>query len=156
MKPIIFEITGEIEAPAELVYQIIADYRDGHPHIVPKKYFKSLTVEQGGIGKGTIFVTETEAFGRKQTMRMHVTEPSPGSVLVETDYDSGIITTFTVTPDGEQRSKLTLHTRAEPKPGLMGLIERFLSPGLLRKMYLAEFETFNQYLRSNQYRAQTN
>jgi hypothetical protein len=39
-------------APAQ-VYAIIANYREGHPRILPKE-FSGLTVEQGGIGAGTI------------------------------------------------------------------------------------------------------
>ena len=37
-----------IQAPAQQVYAIIADYGNGHPRILPKPYFVSPTVEQGG------------------------------------------------------------------------------------------------------------
>jgi hypothetical protein len=45
--------SAEIDAPAQRVYSILADYREGHPRILPKEYFPFLQVEQGGIGAGT-------------------------------------------------------------------------------------------------------
>ncbi len=36
-----------VPAPAREVYAIIADYRDGHPKILPRPPFVSLEVEQG-------------------------------------------------------------------------------------------------------------
>ncbi len=41
-----------IPAPAAAVYALLADYRDGHPRILPPA-FSDLTVLQGGIGAGT-------------------------------------------------------------------------------------------------------
>lgn len=43
-----------IDAPPDRVYALIADYRSGHPRILPKAYFKELVVEQGGVGAGTV------------------------------------------------------------------------------------------------------
>jgi len=43
-----------IPAPAQKVCDLIADYRDGHPRILPKPYFVSMEVEQGGYGAGTV------------------------------------------------------------------------------------------------------
>ena len=37
-----------ISAPVRSVYDLIADYRNGHPRILPKPYFVSLHVEEGG------------------------------------------------------------------------------------------------------------
>lgn len=43
-----------IAATAPRIYERLADYRDGHPHILPPRYFRNLVVEQGGRGAGTI------------------------------------------------------------------------------------------------------
>ena len=48
-------VSSLIQAPAQQAYAIIADYRNGHPRILPRPYFVSLTVEQGGVGAGTDF-----------------------------------------------------------------------------------------------------
>lgn len=37
-----------IAAPAPVVYSIIADYRHGHPSILPPRYFDNLEVLAGG------------------------------------------------------------------------------------------------------------
>ncbi len=71
-----------MDAPADRVYAIIADYRNGHPHILPKQ-FRNLTVEQGGVGAGTIIRFEVRVFGQTQHFRAVVSEPEPGRVLVE-------------------------------------------------------------------------
>lgn len=41
-----------IAVPAAKIYAIIADYRNGHPRILPKPLFVSLEVEQGGRRHG--------------------------------------------------------------------------------------------------------
>jgi hypothetical protein len=46
--------SAEVKAPAEKVHAIIADYRNGHPQIVPRPPFGRIEVEQGGFGGGTI------------------------------------------------------------------------------------------------------
>jgi hypothetical protein len=46
--------SAEVKAPAEKVYAIIADYRHGHPQIVPSPPFGRIEVEQGGFGAGTV------------------------------------------------------------------------------------------------------
>jgi hypothetical protein len=87
-----------IQAPAQQVYAIIADYRNGHPRILPKPYFVSLTVEQGGVGAGTMVTFQMKVMGSWQTFHAVITEPEPGRVLVETDSSAGTVTTFTVDP----------------------------------------------------------
>ena len=59
MQHIIVEESAVIGAPTSKVYDIIADYQNGHPHIVPKKYFKSVEVESGGVGAGSIICVAT-------------------------------------------------------------------------------------------------
>jgi hypothetical protein len=46
--------SAEVKVTAEKVYAIIADYRHGHPQIVPRPPFGRIEVEQGGFGGGTI------------------------------------------------------------------------------------------------------
>src|SRR5215813_13655906 len=99
-KPATHIITASATIPArrERVYSLIANYRDGHPRILPKQ-FKNLVVEQGGIGAGTVIRFQMSVFGKLQTFRASITEPEPGRTLVETDLDTnGAVTTFTVNP----------------------------------------------------------
>ena len=128
--------TATIDAPAPVVYDIIADYRTGHPRILPPQYFGSLTVERGGRGAGTRITFEMKAFGRVHVSSAEVTEPQPGRRLVET-IDTGIVTTFRVDPLDSGTSRVAIET-AYDKPGIQGWIESLLSPPYLRKVYAAE------------------
>ena len=128
-----------INAPAGLAYAIIADYRDGHPRILPRPPFVSLDVEQGGTGAGTVIRCQIRMFGRTQTFRAEITEPDPGRVLVETDLDTGVVTTFTVEPVGDG-ARVTIGTDIEGHGGLLGRVERFFVTRLLQPVYAREIE----------------
>lgn len=130
--------SASIAAPAATVYGIIADYRAGHPAILPRKYFRNLAVEAGGTGAGTRIRFEMRVLGATRTVHGEVTEPEPGRRLVETYPDSGTRTTFLVEPAGDGRAAhVTISTRYE-NAGWPGWVEWLLVPGLLRRIYRAE------------------
>lgn len=130
--------SATIQAPAATVYGIIADYREGHPSILPPNYFRNLEVDAGGTGAGTRIRFEMRMLGATRTVRGEVTEPEPGRRLVETYPDSGARTTFLVEPVVDGRAAhVTISTRYE-NAGLPGWVEWLLVPGLLRRIYHAE------------------
>jgi hypothetical protein len=137
---------ARVNAPPERVYAIIADYRVGHPAILPKQ-FTSLVVETGGTGAGTVIRCELRVLGQKQAFRAAVTEPQPGRVLVETIIEGDpLVTSFTVDPaDGGRASEVTISSVITRKPGVRGIIERFLSPRILAPMYRDELQLLNEY-----------
>lgn len=141
-------VTDEIEAPAQEVYAILADYRTHHPHILPANAFKRLVVEEGGIGAGTVFAAEMVALGRTQHFRMRVTEPEPGHVLAEHDLSKELVTTFTVTPLDVGRCTVTIATTWQPAGGIMGWVERLTTPSFMRRIYRAELAQLNRYAQS--------
>lgn len=129
-----------LEACPEEVYATIADYRQGHPNILPKENLYDLQVEQGGYGAGTIIRFKARILGVEQSMRHRVSEPEPGRILVEQDIDSiqNEINTFTVTPlEQGQRSQVEIAIVMDASPGLKGLVERVvilsIFPSMLRK-----------------------
>jgi hypothetical protein len=127
-----------IPAPPPLVYSLIADYRQGHPRILPLRYFGRLEVEQGGVGAGTIIRYEIKLFGREREVRAEITEPRPGVELVETDFATGARTTFTVAPGARAgETVVTIQTEWETG-GLRGWIEAWLAPRLLQRIYVEE------------------
>ena len=89
-----------LNARPEDAYTTIADYRQGHPDILPKENLYDLQVEQGGYGAGTIIRFKARFLGTVQSFHQRVSEPDPGRVLVEHDIDTvqNVITTFTVIP----------------------------------------------------------
>ncbi len=141
--------SAEIDAAPEVVYAIIADYREGHPRILPEKYFLGLEVEQGGVGAGTVIRCQMRVFGQTQTFRAVVSEPEPGRVLAETIPDErGLVTTFTVEPrKGGRRSHVTIATTWTSR-GVQAIVERLLAPPMLRRIYTEELQKLNHVAHS--------
>ena len=137
--------SARVDAPADVVYGIIADYRNGHPHILPKQYFEWLEVEQGGRGNGTVIRFQMRVLGQTRVLRAVVTEPEPGRVLVETDTGGvGPVTTFTVEPT-ESGSHVTFSTVLTSAGGPLGVAERFVLRRILRRVYAAELEQLGRF-----------
>lgn len=131
-------MSSVISSPPETVYRLIADYRDGHPRILPSKYFPGLEVERGGYGAGTIIRFQVRLMGRVRNVRAEISEPSPGEELVETDLATGARTTFLVRPrTGGRESEVTIRTEWQSR-GVRLLLEKTLAPPLLRRIYADE------------------
>src|SRR5262245_65345421 len=130
-----------IAARAERVYAILADYRVGHPGILPQPPFHSYELEAGGQGAGTVIRFKMTALGRTENFRGVVTEPEPGRVLVETYVDTRTVTTFTVEPHGDGTyCRVAFATDLETRGGLAGVLERFFITRFLRKTYRREMK----------------
>lgn len=128
-----------INAPAAAAYRVIADYRDGHPRIIPRPPFLDLEVEEGGVGGGTVIRFRMKTFGTTRTMRAAVSEPEPGRVLVESDPTGSPVTTFTVDPvDGGRRARVTISTVIEVGGRLLGWLRRRIITKLLEPVYRRE------------------
>lgn len=131
-----------IAAPAERVYRILSDYRQHHPRILPPA-FSHFTVEQGGVGTGTVIRFDVSIGGRTQRYHQKVDEPEPGRVLRESDIDGNRRTTFTVTPVGTG-SHVSIETTWSSS-GVRGLVERLIAPRLLRPLYGDELDQLDRY-----------
>jgi len=132
-----------IAAAPPVVYGLIADYRQGHPSILPPRYFQNLQVVEGGVGAGTKITFEMRSFGSVRRFRGEVTEPEPGRQLRETYRPENMATVFTVDPADGGKSRVTIETRYT-KPGLAGWIERWLVPPFLRAVYRAELRQLEE------------
>ena len=131
--------TGRLNAPPHRVYDTIANYHTGHPRILPMQ-FRNLTVEQGGIGAGTVIRFQVRVLGRTTTFRAEITEPEPGRILVEKNIlGSDSVTTFIVEPGARvNESVVTITTELKARAGWAGAIEKFLTVRVLRPMYAEE------------------
>jgi len=135
MKAQIASATKIINAPTEVVYNILADYRTGHPLILPKEYFLSMNVEEGGLGVGTIVNFEMRLLGQTKSFHYLITEPEPGRLLVETDIASGIATSFhTIPHETGHQTQLTITTVLKGQ----NIVEDFIAKYLLEKVYRKE------------------
>jgi hypothetical protein len=143
------ELSAErvIDAPAEVVYHLIADYREHHrPEGFLPPVFTELVVERGGVGAGTEIRFSMKLAGRLQTATARVTEPEPGRVLIETG--PGVQTTFTVDPEPGQRARVRFDTVLEAG-GLAGLLARLVAPRMLRPVYADELARLERLARSH-------
>lgn len=136
MRRITVSATQFIGASPKVVYVIIADYRNGHPRILPKQYFGWLRVEAGGVGAGTRIRFEMRILGRSEVSQAEVTEPEPGCVLVETIPASGIVSTFTVDADPHGGANATVMELR----GIEGWVQGWLVPPLLGRIYREELQ----------------
>lgn len=137
-----YEISASllIEAPATVIYSIIADYHHGHPEILPKPPFDSLEVIEGGIGDGTVIRVGMKVLGKHQEFRSVIIEPEPGRVLVETN-DNGYVTTFTVDPEGGAvQSFVTISTMLNGRTGVTGYLEYWFMNKFLYPVFVRELE----------------
>jgi len=141
--------TRRIHAPAHVAYDIIADYRDGHPRIIPPPWFRDIRVDQGGVGSGTTFDFDIYAFGSKRTLHAVVSEPAPGRVLAETYPEEETVTTFSVDPvDGDRACNVTITSDVRARDGLAGRIERALMRRFLARVFAAELARLDDVARS--------
>jgi hypothetical protein len=65
---------------------------------------------------------------------MEVAEPQPGRILTESNMNSSLVTTFTVTPE-DTVSRVQICTTCNGAAGIGGLFERlFRAPGHARHL----------------------
>jgi hypothetical protein len=141
------EASRRIPAPAAQIYSVLADYHVGHPRILASA-FSNLTVEQGGIGAGTIITFDMRVLGRTTRVRGVVTEPEPGRVLVETYPQSGVVTTFRVEPAGAAESVVTISSAIPAWPTLARALQRWIVTRALTPIFEEELERIEAYMSS--------
>jgi uncharacterized protein YndB with AHSA1/START domain len=131
-----------VDASAETVYGYLADMHH-HPRFLPPA-FSDFEIESGGVGAGTITRFKVTAGGRSREYRMQVAEPEPGRVLSESDTNSSLVTTFTVTPQ-DGASRVVISTTWHGAGGIGGFFERLFAPRAMRGIYVDELERLNAY-----------
>jgi uncharacterized protein YndB with AHSA1/START domain len=140
-------VTAErrVEAPAGVVYGYISDHEQ-HQRFLPPA-FSDFEIESGGVGAGTITRFKVKAGGRSRAFRMRVEEPEPGRILSESDTESTLVTTWTVTPEGDSSSRVRISTVWEGAGGIGGFFERLFAPRVMREIYVEELELLDAYAR---------
>jgi hypothetical protein len=131
-----------MDAPADVVYHCIADYRHHHcPDGFLPPAFSDFHVERGGYGAGTVFSFTMTLAGSSRRSMAEVSEPEPGRVLVERGPQ--VRTTFTVEPEGG-RARVRFDTVINAS-GLEGLLTRLFAARLLGPLYSDELERLERY-----------
>ncbi|RST03509.1 SRPBCC family protein [Streptomyces sp. WAC05374] len=123
-----------IAADAETVFDALADYKETRGKMLPE-HFSEYEVREGGDGEGTLVHWKLQATSKRiRDCLLEVTEPSDGR-LVEKDRNSSMVTTWTVTPAGEGRSKVVVTTVWNGAGGIGGFFERTFAPKGLGRIY---------------------
>ncbi|WP_410656787.1 SRPBCC family protein [Amycolatopsis sp. lyj-112] len=122
-----------IEAPADKVRALVADYAETRPKLLTEHY-RDYEVTEGGVGAGTKASWKLQATSKRvRDVAATVSEPSEGT-LVETDANSTMVTTWTVSevPDG---SLVRIETSWDGAGGIGGFFEKTFAPGGLKRIY---------------------
>ncbi|MFI9449677.1 SRPBCC family protein [Amycolatopsis sp. NPDC052450] len=122
-----------IEASADKVRALVADYTETRPKLLTEHY-RDYEVTEGGVGAGTKARWKLQATSKRvRDVAATVTEPSEGT-LVETDANSSMVTTWTVraVPEG---SLVRIETTWDGAGGIGGFFEKTFAPGGLKRIY---------------------
>jgi uncharacterized protein YndB with AHSA1/START domain len=123
-----------VDAEPERVYDALADYAGTRGRVLPEQ-FSEYEVREGGHGAGTVVHWKLQATSKRvRDCLFDVTAPSPRQ-LVETDRNSTLVTTWTVTPAGEGGSKVVIGTTWQGASGVGGFFERTFAPKGLARIY---------------------
>ncbi|MBL1100803.1 SRPBCC family protein [Streptomyces coffeae] len=133
---------GQVEATTERivtgkpedVFDALADYRETRPRLLPQ-HFSEYEVREGGDGEGTLVHWKLQATSKRvRDCLLEVSEPTDGQ-LVEKDRNSSMVTTWTVTPAGEGRSRVVVTSVWNGAGGIGGFFERTFAPKGLARIY---------------------
>lgn len=142
MTTLVAAAEADTHASAATVLEVLRDYRNHHPNILPPA-FSVFVVEEGGYGVGTVMRFDMKIGGRSQLLRSRATE-STADTLREEVLGRHMDTLFTVTPVGTQ-SRTRIETRWQPAAGIAGILERFFAPRMIEQIYRDELDRLDAY-----------
>ncbi|MBW8794933.1 MAG: SRPBCC family protein [Streptomyces sp.] len=123
-----------VAADAETVFDAIADYSGTRAKLLPE-HFSEYEVREGGDGEGTLVHWKLQATSKRvRDCLLEVSEPTDGE-LVEKDRNSSMVTTWRVTPAGEGKSRVVVHTTWQGAGGIGGFFEKTFAPKGLGRIY---------------------
>ncbi|MEU6982457.1 SRPBCC family protein [Streptomyces sp. NPDC046324] len=129
-----------IAADPETVFDALADYSGTRAKVLTE-HFSEYEVREGGDGEGTLVHWKLQATSKRiRDCLLEVTEPGGGPAhgggqLVEKDRNSSMVTTWTVTPAGEGKSRVVVTTVWNGAGGIGGFFEKTFAPKGLGRIY---------------------
>ncbi|AUG80290.1 polyketide cyclase [Kitasatospora sp. MMS16-BH015] len=123
----------DYQASPQRVFEALADYAVTRPKLLPAQY-SEYEVRAGGVGAGTQVHWKLQATEKRtRDCLFTVTSPSP-LTLVETDANSSMVITWTVSGSGEQ-AKVVIETTWQGATGIGGFFERTFAPKGLNRIH---------------------
>ncbi|MET9220266.1 SRPBCC family protein [Streptomyces sp. NPDC088197] len=123
-----------VDAEPERVYAAVADYAGTRGRVLPEQ-FSEYEVREGGHGAGTVVHWKLQATSKRIRDCLFDVSAPAADTLVETDRNSTLVNTWTVTPSGEGRSKVVVVTTWQGASGVGGFFERTFAPKGLGRIY---------------------
>ena len=123
------------QASPQRVYEALADYATVRPRLLPVQY-SEYEVRAGGTGAGTVVHWRLQATEKRvRDCLFTVTEPAVRT-LVETDGNSSMVITWTVTPAGGG-ARVVVDASWQGAGGIGGFFERTFAPKGLNRIHAA-------------------
>ncbi|MFI7319879.1 SRPBCC family protein [Streptomyces venezuelae] len=123
-----------ITAQPDDVFDALADYSGTREKLL-SEHFSEYEVREGGDGEGTLVHWKLQATSKRiRDCLLEVSEPTDGE-LVEKDRNSSMVTTWTVTPAGEGKSRVVVTTVWNGAGGIGGFFEKTFAPKGLGRIY---------------------
>jgi hypothetical protein len=134
MSQVVTTAEGIVRAPAEQVLAALSDYEGTRPRLLPEQ-FSDYRVESGGHGAGTHVHWRFAATSKRvRDQLVSVTQPS-GDILQESDANSSMVTTWTISPADDGVSTVRVRTTWNGAGGIGGFFERTFAPKGMRRVY---------------------
>lgn len=133
----------EIASAPQDVFRYIADYREHRPHWLPPA-FSDLRVDEGVADEGMIVSYRLKAGTRERNYRMRVADATAEGALTESDTNSSLVNSWTVTPAGAG-SRVRIETSWQGAGGIGGFFERLFAPRALRSLYDDALSRLDRY-----------
>ena len=124
----------QVGAPAQVVFDALADYAKVRPQILPAQY-SGFAVREGGVGAGTVAQWRLQATSKRARDVVATVSVPAALTLVETDANSSMVLTWTVAAQGEMSSVVTLEAVWNGAGGVGGFFERTFAPKGLNRIH---------------------
>jgi polyketide cyclase/dehydrase/lipid transport protein len=128
-----------VQAPADVVRAALADYTTTRPALLPEQY-SEYRVDAGGQGAGTRVHWRLQATAKRVRQQDVVVTEGPAGALVESDANSSMVTTWTVTPADAGACTVRARTTWKGAGGIGGFFERTFAPKGLARIHGAFLE----------------
>ena len=133
----------QVNASVVKVLEALADYAVVRPKILTEEY-SDYRVLEGGKGNGTVAQWTLKAT-EKRSRDVKATVTVAGGTITETDANSTMVTTWTVSPSGDG-STVTTTTKWQGATGIGGFFERIFAPRGLKKIQAGVLENLAREL----------
>lgn len=131
-------------ATPERVVAALGDYSGTRARVLTEHY-SEYEVREGGQGEGTTVHWKLAATSKRvRDCLVTVTAPD-AATLVEKDANSSMVTTWTVSPEG-QGSRVRVTTTWNGAGGIGGFFERAFAPRGLARIHQAQLEKLGSEL----------